>query len=386
MPVPREERKLDSLVGELIAPLLSAKPRPGGWTLASWDVEQGICITIRNGTRWLLIELEPLDETHACYARTRYFNVHPRPRFGPPRDLSSDEVRVVDQIIAMLRRREPMLPLAPLHEPRPSLTRTSAVREITVERLLVAESPGQYYLNPYSGCMIGCKYCYVAHRADISRALEGLPRLEWGRYVDVKVNAAEVLRREIATLPPGTVRLSPIVTDPYQPIERRYRITRQCLEVLVDTAFSPVILTRAGRIVEDLDLIRRFPKAAVGISIPTDDDEIRKHFEPGGDPIDERLAALRAFHEAGVQTVAVIQPLLPMNPERLAELIAPLASVIRIDRMYEIDRVRHLYEAAGRLDATTDAFFEETGAALREALERRGVTLDPLDNLVSLLG
>ena len=92
--------------------------------------------------------------------------------------------------------------------------------------------------------------------------------------MDVKVNAREILAREVREHPPGTVRMSPILTDPYQPIEKRYRITRQCVEVLIEAEFRPVILTRESRVLDDLDLLTR-GRSAVGFSIPTDDDGLR---------------------------------------------------------------------------------------------------------------
>jgi DNA repair photolyase len=234
--------------------------------------------------------------------------------------------------------------------------------------------------------MIGCDFCYAAHRADLSRALGGLPELPWGRYVDVKVNAAEVLRREVTQHPPGVVRMSPIVTDPYQPLERRFRITRQCLEVLLEAGFTPLVLTRAARVLDDVDLLARFPRAAVGLSVPTDDDAIRRIFEPGGDPIDERLDALARCRAAGIRTFGVIQPMLPMNPARLVEQMAPHVTVVRIDRMHELSRSRAHYEAAGRLDASEDAFFERTGAELRAGFTAAGVAVDDRDDLGGALG
>jgi DNA repair photolyase len=260
------------------------------------------------------------------------------------------------------------------------------VREIAVERALMPEGPGHYYFNPYVGCMIGCAFCYVQERADFSRRLEALPRLEWGRYVDVKVNAAEVLRREVKQHPPGIVRMSPILTDPYQPIERRYRITRQALEVFLDAGFAPVILTRGARVVEDLELLRRFPAAAVGFSIPTDDDSVRVAFEPGADPVEERLEALAACHAAGLRTFAVIQPVLPMNVDRLVQRLAPIVRAVRVDCMQDVARHRHLYEAAGMLHALEPAFFEATSAALREGFARHRVTMDEMDDLGALMG
>ena len=377
-------RNIEGLAQKLLEPLLQlASPSRTGWRLLGWDAEQGIQFTLAKGESTLLFELERRDDERDCYARTRRFNVNVRQHFREGAPLSDEDHRVAAQVLSILKAREGLLPV--LDRPAPS--NRAQVREIRVERVLMPEGAGHYYINPYVGCMIGCDFCYVAGRADFSRELEGLPSLPWGRYVDVKVNAPEVLREEVKRHPPGIVRMSPILTDPYQGLERRYRITRKCLEVLAEAGpFIPVILTRAARVVEDLDVLRRFSCACVGLSIPTDDDRVRKHFEPGGDPIEERLEALRRCHEAGLRTFLVVQPMLPMDPERLVELTAAYVHAVRIDRMHQLHRTRGLYESFGRLDAIEDAFFDEVGRRLREGYAARGVAIDTLDDLGQSLG
>jgi hypothetical protein len=269
-------RTVDQLARQLFAPILQARSSPDGWHVLGWDAEQGLALTLGREATVLLIELEDRDESLPCYARTKQFNVCARVQLVA-RDMTDEERRVVDKVVALVARRESLLPVVA----RPASSPRAAVREIAVDRVLMPEGGGHYYVNPYVGCMIGCEFCYVGPRADLSRRLEGLPALPWGRYVDVKVNAAEVLREEVRNSPPGIVRMSPILTDPYQPLEARYRVTRQCLEVLLDAGFTPVILTRAARVLDDLALLARFPRAVVGFSIPTDDDAMRAHFEPG---------------------------------------------------------------------------------------------------------
>jgi DNA repair photolyase len=367
----------DDAVRRLLEPLLTslASPSPTGWRLVGWDADQGVSFTLGRGDSLLLVEAEARDDARDCFARTARFNVVVRRQFAGDEPLSDDERRVAQQVVRILAV-----------VARPAASRPSEVREVRVDRVLVPEGRGHYYVNPYVGCMIGCDFCYAAHRVDLSRALGGLPELPWGRYVEVKVNAAEVLRREVREHPPGIVRLSPIVTDPYQPLERRFRITRQCLEVLLEFGFTPLVLTRAARVLDDVELLARFPRAAVGLSIPTDDDAIRRIFEPGGDPIDDRLDALARCHGAGIRTFGVVQPMLPMTPARLVERMAPHVAVVRIDRMHELSRSRVHYEAAGRVDASEDAFFEKTGAALRAGFAAAGVAVDDLDDLGGALG
>jgi DNA repair photolyase len=122
------------------------------------------------------------------------------------------------------------------------------------------------------------------------------------------------------------------------------------------------------------------------MSIPTDDDVVRSQFEPGADAIDDRLEALAAAHDAGLRTCAVIQPMLPMNVERLVARLAPFVRAVRIDRMHRMDRARPLYEAAGRMDAADDAFFERTERDLRSAFAAKGIATDDRDDLSAALG
>ena len=379
--IPRVRRDLDDVVGELIAPLIAARPAPGGWRLIGWDVEQGITVTLGKDDVVILVEFEPRDDAKDCLARTARFNVCARRAFDAETPLADEDRRAVLQLVRLVATRERALPVID----RPATSGRSVVREIEVDRVLMPEGRGHYYVNPYVGCMIGCAFCYVDHRADLSRALEGQPRLPWGRWLDVKVNAPDVLRREVARMPPGLVRMSPIVTDPYQPIERRYRITRGCLTALLDGGFAPIVLTRGALIAEDAPLLARFERAAVGFSIPTDDDRVRAAFEPGGDPIDERFAALEACKAAGIATFGVVQPVLPMDPDALVARMAPLVSAVRIDRMYELERARPLYEAAGRLDALDPAFFEATIRRLRDGFRARGVRVDDMDDMAALV-
>lgn len=363
----------------LLAPLFESAG--DGWEVIGWDAEQGIQLSLRRGDAVILVELERRDDSRSCYARTARFNVCARPSFDAGADLDEEARAAVNRVVEVVQRREPMLPAAE----RPAAGRPAMVREIEVERILIPEGKGHYFLNPYVGCMIGCAFCYVAERADLSRELAGLPALPWGRYVDVKVNAAQVLRREVKAHPPGIVRMSPILTDPYQPLEGRYRVTRACLEVLLEAGFSPVVLTRAARVTEDLDLLAHFSCAAVGLSIPTDDDEVRRRFEPGADSVEERFLALERLHAAGVTTFGVVQPVLPMDPERLVARMAPLVRAVRVDRMQclDLERVARLY--AFSPEARSEGFFARTIGALRAGFAARGVAIDERDDLPGLL-
>jgi DNA repair photolyase len=375
------KRELDRIVRDLIAPFLDGSFAMPGWKLLSWDVEQAVCLTFQGPTACILLELEGRNDRLDCYARTARFNICVRRQFEDA-DLTDEHRRLVDAVIDVVRQREGSLP----DPERPAAPRKTMVREILVDRVLMPEGKGHYYINPYVGCMIACPFCYVIDRADFSRRLEGLPKLPWGHYLDVKVNAAEVLRREVQSVQSGIVRMSPILTDPYQSVERNYRITRQCLEVLLETNIAPVVLTRAPRILDDLELLKRFRRALVGFSIPTDDDQYRRIFEPNADPIEERFAALRALHAAGVKTFAVIQPVLPMNVDRLVENVAPYVRAVRLDKLYVGERVQHIYDEHGLFDFSTERYSVETIDRLARAFRSRGVAVESLDNFEPLLG
>lgn len=375
------KRGLDRIAGELLAPFLDGRFTAPGWKLISWDVEQALCLTFQRGNVCVLIELEQRNDRFDCYTRTARFNVCVGRQFEDA-DLDDTDRRLVDAVMDVVRQREKALPVSE----RPAADRKTVVREILVDRVLIPEGKDHYYINPYVGCMIACPFCYVIDRADFSRNLEGLPRLPWGHYLDVKVNAAEVLRREVQSVHRGIVRISPILTDPYQSAERNYRITRQCLEVLLETEIAPVVLTRAPRILDDLKLLKRFRRALVGFSIPTDDDAYRRIFEPNADPIEERFAALRALHAAGVRTFAVIQPVLPMNPDRLVENVAPFVRAVRLDRLYVGERIQHVYDEHGLAAFCTQEYADKTIARLASAFRARGVAVESLDNFEPLLG
>lgn len=376
-----EDRTAAAIARTLASELRATAALPEGVRLLDWDADHGLSFAFEGRRGALLVELSERDEGIDCLARTARFNLAARDPFDQDRTLDVVDDAVVRAVVRGLSHAERRLPMVP----RPSAPDARCdVREVTVARALVREGRGQYYLNPYVGCTIGCRYCFVERQADLSRALEGLPARPWGRWVDVKSNLPEVLRDDVQHLEPGIVRMSPIVTDPYQPLERRHRITRRCLEVLLDAGFSPCLLTRAVRIVEDVPLLARFERAWVGFSIPTDDDDVRRAFEPGADGIDARLHALQRCRAAGLPTFAVVQPMLPMTPERLIERLAPLIDVVRIDRLHLSERVRGIYQSIGALHALSPEWISATEAALRDGFSRRGVRLHPLEDLGDL--
>jgi DNA repair photolyase len=255
---------------------------------------------------------------------------------------------------------------------------SARIREIASTRLLeLAGIPGErfYTLSPYLGCLIGCRFCYAQSRLDPQRQLLRLPQVQWGSYVDVRVNAPELLARELQTLPAHPIKFCPIVSDPYQAVERRFELTRRCLEVLAAAEDPPpaMLMTRSTLILRDLELIRTIPHAWVGASIPTLDDRVRAHFEPRAASIDERLDMLRRFKEVGVRRCVVVQPMLPGDPIALADALAEVVDSVSLGILrgelgaaddFADPRYRH---------ARAEDWQTETAMALRDALVERGV-------------
>jgi DNA repair photolyase len=180
-------------------------------------------------------------------------------------------------------------------------------------------------LNPYMGCVHRCTFCFV--RA-FERRADRPADDRYGTSIRVKVNVAEVLRRELAR-PRWRHELVAIgtATDPYQAAEARYRLTRGCLEALVDAHNPFSIVTRGPMIVRDLDLLTegsRRAEISVNVSVPTLDPTVWRRTEPGTPPPRQRLRAVRALVDAGVKAGVGMAPILPGisdSPEQLGEVV-----------------------------------------------------------------
>ena len=185
--------------------------------------------------------------------------------------------------------------------------------------------PFAWSLNPYMGCAHRCTFCYV-------RAFEARADRPWddryGSSIRVKTNVTEVLRRELAR--PSWER-EPVAigaaTDPYQPAEGRYGLTRGCIEAFAEAASPFSIITRGPLVVRDVDVLveaARRAEVSVSFSVPTLDAEIWRRTEPGTAPPRQRLRALARLVEAGIDARVGMAPILPGlsdRPELLAEVV-----------------------------------------------------------------
>lgn len=248
------------------------------------------------------------------------------------------------------------------------------IREIVVKTVLTRTGiPGyDYCVNPYVGCAHGCTYCYAVFMKRFTGHQE-----PWGAFVDVKVNAPDVLKKQLRRIESGNLLIG-TVTDPYQPAEKQYGVTRRCLEALRDTAFRVSLLTRSPLCLRDTDLFRTFSDIEVGVTVSTDREEMRRLFEPKAPPIASRIEALKTLHKAGVRTYAFIGPMLPMDPDALAQELIGAVDEVLIDRLNYSNKVKSIYRKAGLTSFLEDAYFTDTAWALREAFARAGVPVSVL--------
>lgn len=258
------------------------------------------------------------------------------------------------------------------------------VREVSCTTALSETSlPGlDYALNPYRGCSIGCTYCY-------SPAVLREPR-PWGRFVDVKRNIPAVVARELKRKPRGVVGVG-TVTDGYQPLEARYHLTRYCLEQLVRFEFPVSVQTKSSLVLKDMDLLRRFRDAEVGVTITTMDETQRRRFEPFGSPSERRVEALRRLNEFGIRTWAFVGPILPGTTEATLEFL--LRSIAAAGTRHVLfDRLRFrpgvleriLPSAAGsllevpiRASHEDPRYFEPVEARIRALGAELGLRVEP---------
>jgi len=200
------------------------------------------------------------------------------------------------------------------------------IKEIQAKNILSKSKVYDWTINPYVGCQHGCIYCYAKFMKRFSGHKEN-----WGEFVDVKMNAPELLSQEIKKKKKGRVWVSG-VCDPYQPLEKKYELTKKCLEILQRNNWPVTIQTKSPLVLRDLELLKKFQEIEVGFTITTDDEEIRKIFELRTAPINERIKTLDKLHQEGIKTYAMIAPLLP-KAEGLVPKLKGKVDYVIIDKM-----------------------------------------------------
>lgn len=174
---------------------------------------------------------------------------------------------------------------------------------------------GGWSINPYVGCEHACEYCYARFMKRFTNHEE-----PWGEFVDIRVNIAEVLEKELKS---NKYKNSNIyigtVTDPYQQSEEKYKLTRKILEKLIDYSTKISILTKSDLVLRDLDLIKKFKNIDVNFTFNTLNENFRKHVEPNSSTVEERLNAMKKLSSEGVKVIAMIGPYWPFftDPDKI---------------------------------------------------------------------
>jgi len=185
--------------------------------------------------------------------------------------------------------------------------------------------PFEWSLNPYMGCVHRCTFCYVrAFEARADRPSDA----GYGQSIRVKTNVAQVLRRELGRASWQRERVAVgAATDPYQPAEGRYRLTRACLSELTAAATPFSLITRGPMVWRDVDVLQdasRRVEVSVNVSVPTLDADVWRTTEPGTAPPRQRLEVVRRLSEAGIDVSVAMAPILPGlsdRPEQLEQVV-----------------------------------------------------------------
>ncbi len=209
-------------------------------------------------------------------------------------------------------------------------------------------------LQPYTGCEFSCVYCYVREMAVQKANPYGLP---WSRWIAPKTNAPQLLRRVARRGRLGEARIfCSSSTDPYTPQERRLRLTRGCLEVMVEHPPAALVLqTRSPLVLRDAVLLARLPRVVASVTVTTDDEAVRRLLEPNSPSIERRIDTLRRLRAAGVRTQAAVAPLLPGDPTQLARRLADAVDRVVVDDFFRGDG------AGGRRSGAALALLRQRG-------------------------
>ncbi len=246
------------------------------------------------------------------------------------------------------------------------------VQEIIAKSILTPQKVGSlegafdYSLNPYAGCAFACSYCYVPKFPNARHEVK-----EWGDWLEVKTNAPELIAKDRLKVFGSRIFFSS-ATDPYQYLELKYRLTRKCLQELLKYQPAKLTLhTRSHLILQDIDLLKEFgDRLNVGFSFTTNDDHVRRAFEPKAPSISRRLATITTLREQGIRVYASLAPLLPCDPDKLIEMLEPHVVGAWVDRMNwpDVNRSPELKEQFASF--FNEANYEQTINYLQSALSR----------------
>jgi DNA repair photolyase len=244
------------------------------------------------------------------------------------------------------------------------------IREIIAKSILSKSQVYDYVVNPYVGCSHSCRYCYAAFMKRFTGHKE-----KWGEFVDIKINAPELLAKEIKKKRIGRVWVSG-VCDPYQAAEKKYKLTRRCVEILLENQWPVTVQTKSSLVLRDIEILEQFKDIEVGFSITTADDKIRKLFEPGASPINERIHALDVLHSRGIRTFVMIAPILPKSEGLIEELPGKVDHIL-IDRL-NYSYANRIFKENKMEWAKEDSFFVQKAKELQEGFKKKHIPVQVL--------
>ncbi len=203
------------------------------------------------------------------------------------------------------------------------------VREVACKTILNRSGLSDYSLNCYTGCTHACTYCYARFMQRFHPHDE-----PWGAFVDVKVNAAEVLTRQLRRAAPGSVFVSS-ACDGWQPLEAQWRLTRRCCELLLQRGFELHLLTKSALVLRDLDLLAGRP-VRLGVTVTTLEERLGRLWEPGAASVETRFGVIEAARLAGLRTSVMFGPLLPFlsDSRAMLEALFARAAELGIERIW----------------------------------------------------
>ncbi len=234
--------------------------------------------------------------------------------------------------------------------------------------ILVKSGICDYALNCYVGCQNACVYCYARFASRFQHGQQA-----WGSFVDVKVNAPGVLRKQLGRprTYPGTVFVSS-VCDGWQRLEEKYRLTRACLGPLLDAGFELHILTKRTLVERDFDMLAGRERVELGLTVTCADETLRRLIEPDASPTADRIETLRRAARAGIATYAFVGPLLPGITDTADNIELLLAGVATTDARYVyVDRVNLRWGVWPAMNAWLRRYRPEVLPAVKGALWSR---------------
>lgn len=187
-------------------------------------------------------------------------------------------------------------------------TNRISIKEVQVKSIFAKTKlpASDYVINPYIGCMHGCGYCY----ARFMKKFTGHDNDEWGKFVDIKTNALDLIPEKIEKYQNKSIVIGS-VTDPYQPIENKYQLTRKILERLLEFDSRISLMTKSDLVIRDIDILKQFKNFTVIITIAFANNELLQKMEKYSASIERRIKSLALLKQAGIKTVLFVSPIFP---------------------------------------------------------------------------